>query len=285
MGSISSYKPQLVTLDSDTPLEEIVNAIKRDGGCIVRNLISVQSLAKVKAEAQAALDADVPTTGTFFPQETRRTYSLINASPTFSTDIVTNKTIVDIAKSFVTSTHSYWSGKRRTAVSDPQVSATGALVLGPGSKPQDFHRDDHVWHQGPRKAVTEYADGRDAQLSVLIAATKATEENGATRIIPKSHLWDDEREPKWEDGVAFAEMEPGSGFFFLGSTYHAGGENTTKDEFRHLYAIGYIRGYLRQEENQYLAVDQEVAKKLPHEVQDIMGYSVSAPFSIQDAEG
>ncbi|KAJ5904895.1 uncharacterized protein N7473_001811 [Penicillium subrubescens] len=270
-------KPSLTTLPGNAPLEEIIAIIKRDGACIIKDLVSIESLHTVKAEAQASLDADVPTDGTFFPQETRRTYSLIQCSPTFSTDVLMNKTIVAVANNFVTSRHSYWSGERRTALSPPQVSATGAIVLGPGAKAQDFHRDDHCWHV-TRGAADIYEDGRDVQLSVLVAGSRATKENGATRVIPKSHLWDDEREPKWEDGVAFAEMEPGSGMLFLGSVYHAGGENTTENEYRYLYAIGYLRGYLRQEENQYLAVQPEVARKLPPEVQDFMGYSVSAPF-------
>jgi ectoine hydroxylase-related dioxygenase (phytanoyl-CoA dioxygenase family) len=267
----------LTTLPGNATLEEIVAIVKRNGACIVKDLIPLESLEKVKVEAQGSLDTDVATEGTFFPKETRRTYSLIQCSPTFSTDILMNKIILAVANSFVTSRHSYWSDERRTAISPAQVSVTGALVLGPGAKAQDFHRDDHCWHVR-RGAVDKHEEGRDVQLSVLIAGSRATEANDTTRVIPGSHLWDDEKEPKWEDGVAFAEMEPGSGMFFLGSVYHAGGENTTKDEYRHLYAIGYLRGYLRQEENQYLAVDPEITRRLPTETQDIMGYSVSAPF-------
>lgn len=269
--------PKLTTLDPGASVEDIVGIVKRDGACILKGLFPVEVLEKVKAEAQLALDSDVPTDGTFFPKETRRTYSLIQASPTFSSSMLMNKMVLGVANNFVASRHSYWSGTRRTALAPPQVSATGALVLGPGAKAQDFHRDDHCWHV-TRPAVDTYQDGRDVQLSVLIAGSRATQANGATRVIPKSHLWDDEREPKWEDGVAFAEMEPGSCLFFLGSVYHAGGENVTTDEYRHLYAIGYLRGYYRQEENQYLAVQPDVTKSLPYEVQDIMGYSVSAPF-------
>jgi ectoine hydroxylase-related dioxygenase (phytanoyl-CoA dioxygenase family) len=277
MAILTHNKPELTTLPADSPLEKIVETIKRDGACILKDLIPLGTLSNVKAEARASLDADVATDGSFFPPETRRTYSLIQSSRTFSNDILMNKTILAVAGSFVTSRHSYWSGEKRTAVSPPQVSATGALVLGPGAKAQDFHRDDHCWHVN-HSAVDEYEEGRDVQLSVLVAGSRATKENGATRVIPGSHLWNDDREPKWEDGVAFAEMEPGSAMFFLGSVYHAGGENVTEDEYRHLYAAAYLRAYLRQEENQYLAVQPEVARELAFEIQDIMGYSVSAPF-------
>ena len=49
----------------------------------------------------------------------------------------------------------------------------------------------------------------------LIAASKTTIKNGATRVIPGSHLWEDGRAPKPEDAV-YAEMEPGSALFTLG---------------------------------------------------------------------
>ena len=49
----------------------------------------------------------------------------------------------------------------------------------------------------------------------LIAATKTTVRNGATRVIPGSHLWGADRAPKLEEAV-YAEMEAGSALFTLG---------------------------------------------------------------------
>lgn len=49
----------------------------------------------------------------------------------------------------------------------------------------------------------------------LIAASKTTVRNGATRVIPGSHLWGCDRAPKLEEAV-YAEMEPGSALFTLG---------------------------------------------------------------------
>lgn len=272
-------KPQLTTIDADAPLESILDLVKRDGGCIVRNIVPVHQLERVGKEVKHTLDRQHVNDGKFFAQNSRRSNSLVQASKTFATEVIANEKILALANAMMTSRYHYWTGERRVAVSPPQVSATGALVLGPGSKAQDFHRDDQCWHvsrpTGPAEVWTE---NRDVQLSFLICASRATEANGATRVIPGSHLWDDDREPMWEDGVAFAEMEPGSALCFLGSVYHAGGENTTADQWRHLYAVAFLRGYLRQEENQYLAVQKEVAKRLPLQIQELIGYNVSAPF-------
>lgn len=69
----------------------------------------------------------------------------------------------------------------------------------------------------------------------------------------------------------------------LSSTYHAGGANkcdpSEPDSVRTLAALGYSIGYLRQEENQYLALDHAILKTLPIEVQALAGWAISLPMS------
>lgn len=63
-------------------------------------------------------------------------------------------------------------------------------------------------------------------IGCVTALTKTTKENGATIVIPGSHIWDDERIPYDEEAVP-TELEPGDGLIFLGNVYHAGGANHT----------------------------------------------------------
>ena len=72
-------------------------------------------------------------------------------------------------------------------------------------------------------------------------------------------------------------MEKGDGFIMLASAYHGGGFNTTTDEQRLLFATFIVRGYLRQEENQFLAVPADIARRYDREIQEYMGYSMSEP--------
>lgn len=72
-------------------------------------------------------------------------------------------------------------------------------------------------------------------------------------------------------------MEKGDAFIMLASAYHAGGHNTTKDEKRLMFATFSIRGYLRQEENQFLAVPLATAKQYDRPIQEFMGYALSDP--------
>jgi ectoine hydroxylase-related dioxygenase (phytanoyl-CoA dioxygenase family) len=56
------------------------------------------------------------------------------------------------------------------------------------------------------------------------------------------------------------------------------GANTTSGEERLLFSCFMTRGWLRQEENQYLTVPQETMRKLPVATQKVAGYSISEPF-------
>ena len=49
-------------------------------------------------------------------------------------------------------------------------------------------------------------------------------------------------------------MDPGSALIFLASCYHGGGHNSTRDEVRRVHGLFFVRGTMRTEENQFLAV-------------------------------
>lgn len=99
--------------------------------------------------------------------------------------------------------------------------------------------------------------------------------NGGTQLVIGSHKWDRSREPEPHE-VIQAEMKKGSVLIYRGSLIHAGGANKSATP-RPGLVFGYNLGWLRQAENQYLAYPPEVAKYLPVEVQNLIGYSVHRP--------
>ena len=113
-------------------------------------------------------------------------------------------------------------------------------------------------------------------MSIFVAHTHSTPENGATRFIPGSHLWDYRVLPSNEDAVQ-PELQPGDAVMMLSGTYHAGSENRSEDD-RIVWAAFMTRGWIRQEENQYLCNDVEKIKKLPLWLQKFCGYDMSKPF-------
>ncbi len=89
------------------------------------------------------------------------------------------------------------------------------------------------------------------------AVDEFTAENGATNVVPGSHKWErvgliPERVPQ-PDEITQGIMPAGSVLIYFGSLLHCGGANRTAKP-RTGVVLSYCQGWLRQSENQYLAV-------------------------------
>jgi ectoine hydroxylase-related dioxygenase (phytanoyl-CoA dioxygenase family) len=113
-----------------------------------------------------------------------------------------------------------------------------------------------------------------------------TRDNGATRVVPGSHRWPDRQltpaeqmaHPVAPEQVTCAEMPAGSAVVYLGGTIHGGGSNITDTPRRGAH-LSYCLGWLRTEENNYLAVPPGVAATLPRLAQELLGYAVHDSIS------
>ena len=94
-------------------------------------------------------------------------------------------------------------------------------------------------------------------------------QNGGTQLVPGSHRWDAGRHPEPHE-ICAAEMPAGSVLYWLGGTLHGGGANVSQD-WRYGVILTYSVGWLRQEENQSLAVPLELSRRLPPALQDMVG--------------
>lgn len=158
----------------------------------------------------------------------------------------------------------------------PQLSATTTFKVGPGGEGQPLHRDD-ILHYNWQSGATEYEVGRDVMSVLFVALTQTTEANGATRVIPGSHLWDYSLPPT-EDLTVPVELAPGDAFISLGGLFHAGSANTTSHEERLIAIASAIRAELRQEENAYLTYTKEEVQRLPLDLQRFFGYTPGEPL-------
>lgn len=74
--------------------------------------------------------------------------------------------------------------------------------------------------------------------------------NGATRIVPGSHLWGDEKPdfgPDGDAGVTNAELKKGEAFVMLGSLYHGAGTYSMSSGTRTVHIFFMCSGVYRQE--------------------------------------
>src|SRR5262245_50943511 len=145
------------------------------------------------------------------------------------------------------------------------VSSLSSIAIGPGESAQPIHADDQL--------IPIPKPHPPTVCNSMWALTDFTEANGATRIIPGSHLSDSSPEyGKPYDSIA-AEMPAGSVLIRHGSLWHRGGANTT-DDTRMGIAMNYCAGYIRQQENQQLGLARETVDQFSPRLRQLVGYGV-----------
>lgn len=145
------------------------------------------------------------------------------------------------------------------------VSSLSSIAIDPGETEQPIHADDQIIPL-PKPHVATVCNS-------MWALTDFTEANGATRIIPGSHLAD--ASPVYGqhyDSIA-AEMTAGSVLVWHGSLWHGGGANTT-GERRVGVAMNYCAGWIRQQENQQLGIPVGVARTFGPHLRELCGFGV-----------
>ncbi len=145
------------------------------------------------------------------------------------------------------------------------VSSLSSISILPGEIAQPIHADDQLIPL-PKPHVPTVCN-------TMWALTDFTEANGATRIVPGTHLLDHSPDyGKPYDSIA-AEMTKGSVLVWVGSLWHGGGANTTAER-RVGIAMNYCAGWIRQQENQQLGIPREVAAHFSPRLRELVGYSV-----------
>ena len=244
---------QLETLPGDTPLETILEVFKRDGACIIKDLLPLETVDETLQQVMPYVERTKYGGDDFTGRKTRRTGALVARSPACR-DIVTNELILSAANEFLTP-----FAKRIV------LHLTQTIYIGPGQGAQTLHRDRLAWGDYLPRTI-------EPQFNTIWALTDFTSDNGATRVIPGSNHWDWEKRGE-PDEICQAEMSAGSVLMYSGSVIHSGGENRT-DQSRMGLNITYCLGWLRQEENQYLSCPPEVARELSIDLQELLGYTM-----------
>lgn len=244
----------------------------REGYLIFPRVLGEAELARIRAALAPFLDRNIRGRNEFEGVATNRVYAMLAKSPVFA-DLVAHP----LALSFV----------EADLGPDCLLSACLAIKLHPGETAQPWHYDDshYAWPR-PRPSLG---------VSAFWAIDETTVENGATEIIPKSHLWGDELvagsvapahfssktsggdDPGARGDAFVAAMAPGSLMIAKGTLWHRGGANRS-GAARLIITPQYCPGWTRPLENMSLAVPPAVAKTLPARAQELLGYSIRPPF-------
>ncbi len=241
------------TLASDASTDAINEVMQRDGACIVESLLTSEEVDLIVREVMPFVDMTATGSDDFTGRQTQRTGALVARSPACR-EIVMNQKIRAAAERFLS-----------PFTERLLLHLTQIIRILPNQGSQTLHRDRLAWGTHLPREI-------EPQFNTLWALTEFTSDNGATRVAPGSQSWD------WEDRaepeqICQAEMPRGSVLLYTGSVIHGGGQNTSSDPRMGLN-ITYCLGWLRQEENQYLSCPPAVARTLPDELQELLGYTM-----------
>lgn len=238
----------------DATVDDICGHLRQHGYAIVEGLADDAQLDRLDAEAAPFIDASAAGRDAYDGKHTRRTGQLIERCPT-SRELVMHPTVVGTVRAFL------------DHVTSVQLHLTQIISIEPGETQQKLHRDQMAFDFFP------FPPDYHVQCNTMWALTDFTAENGATHIAPGTSALPDDEAALVES--AQAEMPRGSVLFYDGKVLHGGGANrsaATRKGVNITYAVGWVR----QEENQYLACSQEVARGLDDDLLKMMGYQEGA---------
>lgn len=240
-------------LPSSASTDDIVATIERDGAVILDNVLAESDIARLNNELAPYLSKEVYGRDEFTGFKTQRIGALIARSEACGA-VALNPLMLAAARQYL---------KRHC--DDVQLHFTSVVAIAPGESAQILHRDRGIWGGYLPRRV-------EPLFSTIWSITPFTRANGATQVVPGSHLWDKERQPEPHE-IAYAEMSPGSVLCYNGTVLHGGGANATSSEVRTGVFMHYALGWLRQEENQYLSCPPHHAGRLSAELRALIGYS------------
>jgi ectoine hydroxylase-related dioxygenase (phytanoyl-CoA dioxygenase family) len=242
-------------LPATATAEEVAAVLGEDGAAIIDCLVEPAILDRAKRELDPFIAATSFGPDDFAGRRTKRTGGLIARSESCR-DLVLHPVVLGAVDKVLSHSSSF------------QLHLTQVISIDPGEPAQKVHRDQWAF------AFFPFPKGYEVSCNTLWAMTDFTEANGATRVIPGSHRFDDRLELDAAPNIP-AEMKKGSVLLYTGSVYHGAGANRS-DHTRRGVNITYSVSWLRQEENQYLAVPLETARTLPVDLLRLMGYARGA---------
>jgi Phytanoyl-CoA dioxygenase (PhyH) len=159
-----------------------------------------------------------------------------------------------------------FEGRRTTRIYNLLVHGSlSSIAIGSDEQAQPIHSDDQL--------IPLPKPHPPLICNTIWAITDFTEENGATRLCPGTHLADHSPDPFEHYDSIPAEMPKGGVLIWVGSLWHGGGANTTSER-RVGIAMNYCAGYVRQQENQQLGIPIETMRRFPRRLQELCGYSI-----------
>ncbi|MFE9574922.1 phytanoyl-CoA dioxygenase family protein [Nocardia sp. NPDC006044] len=225
-------------------------AVQRDGYVILPDLLTPRELDEIR-EAVAPL-LDRRGRNDFEGHTTQRVYSVLNKTRACDRIADHSRVLALLDRLFLP---------------NYLLSMLQIINILPGEQAQMLHTDDGFYPlPRPRAALGA---------ATIWAIDDFTAENGATDIIPGSHLWGHRRPEAAEREPVV--MKAGSCVFFLGTLWHGGGANRSTNP-RLAATAQYCEPWLRPQEAFTLSITRDTVRTVSEDIRRMLGYSIHPPF-------
>ena len=250
------YKSTAGSQDPIDPelLSDLLQRLNQDGYIILEKLFSEETMDALKADVLPRFKHEAGRNN-FEGLATQRLYSMM-AETDIANPMVEHPLILGLLDK----------------IFEPNylLSQLQVINIHPNEAAQPLHYDDgfYPWPR-PRRALGA---------ATIIAVDEFTENNGATVVIPQSHLWGDRIPEETDIKTSLkAVMPKGSVLFFLGTLWHGGGANKSTSP-RMCLTAQYCAPFCRTQENFSLSIPKARVKTFSENIQRLLGYSIHRPF-------
>jgi ectoine hydroxylase-related dioxygenase (phytanoyl-CoA dioxygenase family) len=229
-----------------------LDRLERDGFTVIPDAIELDLCDELVATIDEVVERDgiEPAGNRFEGGHTVRVYNLLAHGPVFSR-VPVHARVLPVVDGVLGA--------------DCLVSSLSSIDIRPGEIAQPIHADDQLIPLPKPHPPTV--------CNTMWALTDFTEENGATRLVPGTHLADASPRSDVDHDTIPATMARGSVLVWHGSLWHGGGANRT-DERRVGIAMNYCAGYIRQQENQQLGLAPDLVASFEPRLQELVGYGI-----------
>jgi ectoine hydroxylase-related dioxygenase (phytanoyl-CoA dioxygenase family) len=219
------------------------------GYCVVDRVLKPAELAGLRARLDEAAACQEAARSAWYSHGNQRVFMLLNRGEEFVW-LAEHPVVLGLAE--------------QVLGPDLLLSSITANITRPGNEAQQLHADQQYVQEPWLYPVT---------IQAVWMVDDFTRENGATRIVPGSHLRG--RAPMGrEQEIVHLLGEAGSVGFLDGRVWHGTDVNVTASQPRRGIFAYYCTPYLRQQENVFRSLQPEVRRKLSRRMRALLGYDV-----------
>jgi ectoine hydroxylase-related dioxygenase (phytanoyl-CoA dioxygenase family) len=237
--------------------------LREYGYCLLGSVLPVAQLRELQDRVMEVAEQErAGGTAYIYDKDSQRLFSLHNKGKIFL-DIIQHPVVLQLMESVLGYNF--------------LLSSSSGNIAGPGGDPMDLHADQTF----VRPPWPPYALVANSMWMI----DDFTSENGATRLVPASHLLG--RQPSYSAGEGDTPTVPvcgpaGSVMVFDGRLWHQTGANVTESEYRRGVLNYYCRGFVRQQQNFFLEMGPDVIEAAGPTLRRLFGWENYFSLGLHD---